>query len=91
MSDLRLDSTEVEKLMSEYEYYENRDRTGWITIDPNGEASLSAKANPTSGTHYFANGDEAPDVTGAFVGFNATKPISRKSRHEVVKHIKQKI
>lgn len=89
--ELRLDSTEVEKLMSEYEYYENRDGTGWITIDPNGEPSVSAKANPTSSTHYFANGDEAPNVSGAFVGFSVGKPISRKSRHEVIKHIKQKI
>lgn len=89
--ELRLDSTEVEKLMSEYEYYENRDGTGWITIDPNGEPSVSAKANPTSSTHYFANGDEAPNVSGAFVGFSVTKPISRKSRHEVLKHIKQTI
>lgn len=91
VSELRLDSAEVEKLMSEYEYYENRDGTGWITIDPNGESSVSAKANPTSSTHYFANGDEAPNVSGAFVGFSVTKPISRKSRHEVIKHIKQKI
>ena len=91
VSELRLDSAEVEKLMSEYEYYENRDGTGWITIDPNGESSVSAKANPTSSAHYFANGDEAPNVSGAFVGFSVTKPISRKSRHEVIKHIKQKI
>ena len=91
VSELRMDSTEVEKLMSEYEYYENRDGTGWITIDPNGESSVSAKANPTSSAHYFANGDEAPNVSGAFVGFSVTKPISRKSRHEVIKHIKQKI
>lgn len=91
VSDLRADSAEVEKLMSKYEYYENLDGTGWITIDPNGEPSVSAKANPTSGTHYFANGDEAPNVSGAFVGFNATKPFSRKSKHEIIKHIKQKI
>lgn len=91
VSDLRADTEEVEKMLSTYEYYENRDGTGWITIDPNGNPSDLAKANPTTGTHYFANGDEAPNVTGAFVGFNATKPFTRKSKHEAIKHIKQKI